>query len=54
MRNILEVARLIRVLEDKSIKKEEKVSQIKMVRGNGDITNEEAIDLAVEYLYGGA
>ena len=45
-RNILVVARLIRVLEDTMISKEEKVSQIKMVRNNGDITDEEAMELA--------
>lgn len=50
MRNILEVARLIRVLEDKEIAREEKVQQIKMVRDNGDITFDESIELAVEYL----
>lgn len=49
MRNILEVARLIRVLEDKSISKEDKTEQIKLVRGNGDITAEEAFELALEY-----
>lgn len=49
MRNILEVARLIRILEDDQISKYMKVSQIKMVRDNGDITKEEAIELAVEY-----
>ena len=54
MRRILEVARLVRVLEDKGISKQEKVDQIKMVRDNGDITSDEALDLAVEYLYGGA
>lgn len=54
MRRILEIARLIRVLEDEGISKQTKVDQIKLVRDNGDITNDEAVDLAVEYLYGGA
>ena len=49
MRNILEVARLIRVLEDSNIDKETKVAQLKMVRDNGDITYEEALELACEY-----
>ena len=53
MRRILEIARLVRVLEDKGISKQMKVEQIKLVRDNGDITNDEAVDLAVEYLYGG-
>ena len=51
-RNILEVARLIRVLEDGDISRQDKVEQIKLVRGNGDITDEEALDLAVEYFTG--
>lgn len=49
MRNILEVARLVRVLESKSIDKMEKVSQLKMVRDNGDISADEALELAIEY-----
>ena len=51
-RNILEVARLIRVLEDGDISRQDKVEQIKLVRGNGDITDGEALDLAVEYFTG--
>ena len=50
MRNILEVARLIRVLEDEKFTRQEKADQIKMVRDNGDITFDESIELAVEYL----
>ena len=49
MRNILEVARLVRVLEDKNLDKKAKVNQIKMVRDNGDITEDEALELAIEY-----
>ena len=49
MRRILEVARLIRVLEDDEIELYEKVEQIRMVRQNGDITEEEALELAIEY-----
>jgi hypothetical protein len=50
MRNILEVARLVRVLEDKAISRDEKIAQIKLVRDNGDITSDEALELAIEYL----
>lgn len=50
--NILEVARLIRVLEDEAIAKETKVQQIKVVRDNGDITEDEALELALEYFVG--
>lgn len=47
-RNILEVARLIRVLESgDSI--EQKANEIKFVRDNGHITDEEAFELALEY-----
>lgn len=49
MRRILEVARLVRVLEDSGISKEDKLNQIKMVQSNGDITVLEAIDLVIEY-----
>lgn len=49
MRNILEVARLIRVLEDSGYTRDEKIKQIKMVRDNGDITREEALDLVLCY-----
>jgi hypothetical protein len=50
MRNIMELVRLIRILENEDYSKDEKVKQIKQVRKNGDITEEEAIELAVEYL----
>jgi len=49
MRDIHEIARLIRVLEDKDITREIKVQQIKMVRDNGHITPDEAFELAIEY-----
>ena len=49
MRNILEVARLIRVLEDPTIERGTKVEQLKLARNNGDITPEEAIELSIEY-----
>ena len=52
MRNILEVARLIRVLESESVSKQVKVDQIKLVRDNGDITSDEALELAIEYFTG--
>ena len=48
MRDIVEVARLIRVLES-DVSREEKDEQIKMVRDNGDITADEAFELAIEY-----
>lgn len=47
-RRILEVARLIRILES-NIPKERKVANIKTVRDNGDITHEEALALTIEY-----
>ncbi len=50
MRRILEIARLIRVLEDSTIKRAEKLEQIKMVQDNGDITKDEALELVLEYL----
>ena len=50
MRNILEIARLIRVLEAECYDRETKVAQIKLVRDNGDITADEALELAIEYL----
>lgn len=48
-RNILEIARLIRVMEDECISMDEKVAQIKMVRDNGDISQDEALELVLEY-----
>lgn len=48
MRNILEVVRLVRVLES-DLPNEEKVAQLKMVRDNGDITQDEAVELVLEY-----
>lgn len=50
MRNILEIARLIRVLEDECLPREIKVKQLKLVRDNGDINSDEALELALEYL----
>ena len=48
MRRIMEVARLLRVLESDETKTV-KAEQIKLVRDNGDITPDEAVELAVEY-----
>lgn len=48
MRNILEIARLVRVLES-GLSKEEKIAQLKLVRDNGDLTQDEALELALEY-----
>ena len=53
MRNILEVARLIRVLESEAYTANEKVAQIKMVRDNGDISSDDALELAIEYFNNG-
>lgn len=50
MRRIMEVVRLIHVLEDKKYTRQEKADQIKMVRDNGDIDFDESIELALEYL----
>lgn len=49
MRDILEISRLIRVLEDEKISREDKIEQIKLVRDNGDITEKEALELTFEY-----
>ena len=49
MRNILEIARLFRVLEDETMNKEEKVETIKLFRENGVISDDEALELAIEY-----
>ena len=49
VRDILAVARLIRVLESKNYSKNEKVEEIKLARDNGDITPDEALELAIEY-----
>lgn len=48
MRDILEVARLVLVLES-DVDCDTKVQQIKLVRDNGDITPDEALELALEY-----
>ena len=48
MRNILEVVRLVRVLES-DLPNEGKIAQLKMVRDNGDITQDEAVELVLEY-----
>lgn len=47
---ILEIARLIRVLEDPTFSREDKLQQIKMVKENGDITKDEALELVLEYI----
>ena len=48
-KRIHEIARLVRVLEDESIDKRTKADQINMVKANGDITADEAFELALEY-----
>ena len=49
MRGILEVERLIRVLEDPHEDRDYKVQSIKDARDAGQITPEEALELALEY-----
>lgn len=49
MRNIMEIARLIRCLEDDNMTDGDKIEQIKIVRDSGHITEDEAFELAVEY-----
>ena len=49
MSNILKVARLIRALEEEDRDIELKVEIIKMYRKMGIITEDDAIELAVEY-----
>ena len=49
-RNIMEVARLFRVLESRD-SVQDKANAIKLVRDNGDITPNEALELAIEYCY---
>lgn len=48
MRDIREVVRLVLVLES-DVDRDTKVQQIKLVRDNGDITPDEALELALEY-----
>ena len=49
MTNLMKLVRLIRVLEDATISKRDKVEQIKMLRDDGVITPDEALELALEY-----
>ena len=49
MKNIMEIARLIRVLESEDYTVNEKAAQIRMVRDNGDISADDALELAIEY-----
>lgn len=53
MQNIMEVARLIRVLESEDYTISEKAAQIRMVRDNGDISADDALELAIEYFNDG-
>ena len=48
-RDIIEIVNLIRYLEDWHHERSEKAAQIKAVRDNGDITAEEALEIALEY-----
>ena len=52
MQNIMEVVRLIRVLESEDYTINEKAAQIRMVRDNGDISADDALELAIEYFNG--
>ena len=49
MRNIMNIVNLIRLLESDMPEKEKK-QQIKTARNDGDITKDEALELALEYL----
>lgn len=49
MKNILEVARIIRVMEDDSITKDEKILVLKNARDDGYITTDEGVELILEY-----
>ena len=48
MRNFHEVIRIVRVIDDPAVSRDVKIAQIKMVRDNGDITDDEAFELALE------
>ena len=48
-RDIMNVVHLIRTLESDDFSKESKLRDIKLYRDNGDITEDEAIDLSIEY-----
>lgn len=48
-RDILEVIRLANVLASKEFSKNEKIKEIKLVRDNGDITSDEALEITIEY-----
>ena len=45
MGRITEVARLIECVIDETMERSDKIAQIKMVRDNGDITTDEAVEL---------
>lgn len=51
MRNIMQVVNLIHILDsdDGDWTREQKIEEIKRVRDNRDITNDEALDLAILY-----
>lgn len=49
MRNIMEIVHLIHILDSDDYAKATKVADIKYHRDNGNLTEDEAIDLAVEY-----
>ena len=49
--NIMRLVGLIRALEQDARSADSKVRIIKMYRDNGVITNDEAVDLVIEYCY---
>lgn len=51
MRNIMQVVNLIHILDsdDGDWTREQKIEEIRRVRDNRDITNDEALDLAIWY-----
>ena len=49
MRNIMEIVYLIHILDSDDYTKTTKVANIKYHRDKGNLTEDEAIDLAAEY-----
>ena len=52
MKNVIDLVNLVRFLEDSSVSKRDKVAEIKQARDNGEITGDEAFELALEYFTG--
>ena len=49
MANIIKIARLIRELENEDRSRDSKIRILKMYRDQGVITEEDAIELVIEY-----